>query len=309
MKKLRLFHIADGQVERQPASLFRYERELQDLLEKHLHDFLGVTFLAREYAATRGVIDTLGIDDVGRPVIVEYKRNEHDKVINQGLRYLRWLLRNELNFFRLVEEKLGNKKTRQICWSPRLLILAGNFSDYQWNAAQIVPNIELLRYRRFGEQGLLLDWIHQSEWELGAQASKSTLPATRPKTDTSTLSALPTLGKFKYRGSMGDEEWALTREVLAYVQSLGPYRLDGLKTYLAFRRSHEVDGRRRWRDFASVRPNIQSGIRIDVLERTQRRSPEEGFTTTDKFHRCIHIRSRSDFRKAKPLLRDAYENS
>ena len=51
MNKLRLFHIADGQVERQPASLFRYEQELQDLLEKHLHDFLGVHFLKRKQFA------------------------------------------------------------------------------------------------------------------------------------------------------------------------------------------------------------------------------------------------------------------
>ena len=98
MNKLRLFHMADGQVERQPASLFRYEQELQDLLEKHLHDFLDVHFLASEFATDSGDIDTLGIDDKGRPVIIEYKRAMNQAVVDQGLDYLDWLLDRRADF-------------------------------------------------------------------------------------------------------------------------------------------------------------------------------------------------------------------
>ena len=98
MKKLRLFHIVDGEVERQPASLFRYEDELQDLLEQHLHDFLDVHFLKRKHRTDSGEIDTLGIDDAGRPVIIEYKRAMNQAVVVQGLDYLDWLMDRRADF-------------------------------------------------------------------------------------------------------------------------------------------------------------------------------------------------------------------
>ncbi len=140
MKKLRLFHIADGQVVRQPASLFRYEQELQDLLEQHLHDFLGVHFLKREFPTDNGYIDTLGIDDAGRPVIIEYKRGIEINAIEQGSGYLHWLLRNQETFKQHVTEKLNSEQASHICWTPRLLIVASDYRDYQVNAAQVVPN-------------------------------------------------------------------------------------------------------------------------------------------------------------------------
>ena len=189
MNKLRLFHLADGQIERQPASLFRYEQELQDLLEKHLHDFLDVHFLASEFATDNGYIDTLGIDDAGRPVIIEYKRGIEINAIEQGLGYLRWLLRNQETYKQHVIERLNSERARRIYWTPRLLIVASDYRDYQVNAAQIVPNIELLRYRRFGEQSFMLDWVHGGVEETTTPTSGS-LPVTSPKPEIPTISGL-----------------------------------------------------------------------------------------------------------------------
>jgi len=51
---------------------------------------LNIDFLASEYSMSfGGRIDSFGIDKNGSPVIVEYKRNQNDNVINQGLSYLR----------------------------------------------------------------------------------------------------------------------------------------------------------------------------------------------------------------------------
>ncbi|PIS41269.1 MAG: hypothetical protein COT25_04030 [Candidatus Kerfeldbacteria bacterium CG08_land_8_20_14_0_20_42_7] len=51
---------------------------------------LNINFLASEYSMSfGGRIDSFGIDKNGSPVIVEYKRNQNDNVINQGLSYLR----------------------------------------------------------------------------------------------------------------------------------------------------------------------------------------------------------------------------
>ena len=86
------------------------EKELQSLIEANLGEVLGMHFLATEYTTTsRGRIDTLAVDYTGAPVIIEYKRNKNDNVINQGLSYLRWLQAQKVEFFEmLIIKKLGN---------------------------------------------------------------------------------------------------------------------------------------------------------------------------------------------------------
>jgi RecB family endonuclease NucS len=57
-------------------------------MEKNLEPLLSIRFLASEYSTGkthRGRIDTLGIDENGCPVIIEYKRALNENVINQGL--------------------------------------------------------------------------------------------------------------------------------------------------------------------------------------------------------------------------------
>ena len=308
MGEIRLFHLADGQVERQQASLFPSEKDLEDLMEQHLYDFLAVHFLDRQFSTGSGIIDMLGIDDAGRPVIIEYKRGIEINAIEQGLGYLRWLLRNQETYKQHVIERLNSERARRICWTPRLLIVASDYRDYQVNAAQIVPNIELLRYRRFGEQSFMLDWVHGGVEETTTPTSGS-LPVTSPKPEIPQSPVLPDLGEFWYRGWMSDEAWALFRELLAVAQTLGTVRLDGFETHLSFRRRTEADDRIRWPVFASVRPNITQGIRVDVLDRTQSAPLEAGFTSVNRYHRTIYIRSRVDLEKARPLLREAYERT
>ena len=50
-------------------------------------------------------IDSLGIDKNGSPCIIEFKKNQNDNVINQGLSYLRWLLDHKADFEILCQNK------------------------------------------------------------------------------------------------------------------------------------------------------------------------------------------------------------
>ena len=74
MAPTRFFHEIYGNVHELPdRGPFRYERELQEFFEKHLHTLTGVEFLASEHPTgpRHGRrIDTLGIDGAGRPVVV-----------------------------------------------------------------------------------------------------------------------------------------------------------------------------------------------------------------------------------------------
>jgi predicted transport protein len=118
--------------------------------------------LATEYTTTHGGrLDTLGLDENGCPVILEYKRASNENVINQGLFYLDWLMNHRKDFQWLVMEKLGKAAADGVDWSaPRLICIAGDFNRYDDHAVkQIQRNIELIRYRRFGPELLMLDLV------------------------------------------------------------------------------------------------------------------------------------------------------
>lgn len=66
---------------------------------------------------------------------------------------------HQTDFKWLVMEKLGADVAAAIDWStPSLLCVAADFTKYDRHAVQqIQRHIELLRYRRFGEDLLLLE--------------------------------------------------------------------------------------------------------------------------------------------------------
>lgn len=133
------------------------ERNLQELFEYNLDELLSIVFLAHEYSTSfGGRIDTLGIDKNGAPCIIEYKKNQNENVINQGLSYLRWLLDHKADFEILCQTK---KVDIGIDWdSPRVICVAESYNKFDLDTADILPiNIELLKYRLYGDELLLVE--------------------------------------------------------------------------------------------------------------------------------------------------------
>ncbi|KAA3517770.1 DUF5655 domain-containing protein [Agrobacterium vitis] len=162
MSDIKLFRIGQGSVSELAGATDTIERSLQTLFEKNLEALLGVRFLSSEFTTTHGGrIDTLGLDENGCPVIIEYKRATNENVINQGLFYLDWLMDHQKDFQWLVMKALGQQQAETVDWSaPRLICIAGDFNRYDDHAVkQIQRNIELIRYRRFGAELLMLDLV------------------------------------------------------------------------------------------------------------------------------------------------------
>ena len=180
MSDLKLFRLGNGTVSELSGGSVDLERSLQTLFEKNLEALLGVRFLETEFITSHGGrIDTLGIDENGCPVIIEYKRDRNENVINQGLYYLDWLLDHRAEFQLLVMEQLGQAVADGIDWSaPRLLCIAGGFTKYDEHAVkQMGRNIELIRYKRFGDDLLLLELTSgASAQSAAATPSVSTWP-------------------------------------------------------------------------------------------------------------------------------------
>src|SRR3989344_554240 len=154
---MALFKINGSAVKKITAKELDLERNLQELFETNLEEILSIIFLAHEYSTSfGGRIDTLGIDKNGSPCILEYKKNQNDNVINQGLSYLRWLLDHKADFEILCQ----NKKTDiEIDWdSPRVICIAESYNKFDLDTADILPiNIELLRYSVYNEDILYVE--------------------------------------------------------------------------------------------------------------------------------------------------------
>jgi hypothetical protein len=108
--------LPDGQTLQQVArNEFSNEAELHHLVENNLQVLLGVRLIAREYPIPNGRIDTLGLDEDGIPVIIEYKWKKELSAVVQGLFYLDWVLQNKKPFESIVRDKLG--KDVGVNWS------------------------------------------------------------------------------------------------------------------------------------------------------------------------------------------------
>ncbi len=162
MSDIKMFRVGAGGVDELTGTTDTVEKSLQTFFEQNLEALLGVRFLQSEFITSNGGrIDTLGLDENGCPVILEYKRASNENVINQGLFYLDWLMDHRKDFQWLVLEKFGKEDAEAVDWSaPRLVCIAGDFNRYDDHAVkQIQRNIELIRYRRFGGDLLMLDLL------------------------------------------------------------------------------------------------------------------------------------------------------
>ncbi|QIY53462.1 transporter [Streptomyces sp. RPA4-5] len=164
MSGLRLFHTMTSGVSELVPRLAEVEADVQGLIEANMEALLGVRFLASEYSTGPvhgGRIDSLGIDENGAPVIVEYKRGVDAGVIHQGLFYLAWLMDHRSEFERLVRDRLGAQAAAQVLWSgPRLICIAGGFTRYDVHAVrEHRRSIDLVRYRYFGSDLLGLETV------------------------------------------------------------------------------------------------------------------------------------------------------
>ena len=232
MSDIKLFRIASSAVTELTGTTDTVEKSVQVLFETNLEALLGVRFLATEFTTTHGGrIDTLGLDENGCPVILEYKRASNENVINQGLFYLDWLMDHRKDFQWLVLEKLGKDAADAVDWSaPRLICIAGDFNRYDDHAVkQIQRNIELIRYRRFGGDLLMLDLVAVTSVKglvsLGG-AGNGTVPVSGKQKTISTVLA-------ELDASLIDRFEALR----AYLVALGDdVQETTLQLYIAFKR-------------------------------------------------------------------------
>ena len=308
MSDIQLFRLTAGQATELPGRAANIERQLQSLIEGQMTAFLGVRFLASEYGTGKthkGRIDSLGIDENNCPVIVEYKRHGNENVINQGLFYLDWLLDHQAEFRWLVMERLGKDAAEVIDWAgTRLLCIAADFTRYDQHAVQQIPrNVELIRYKLFADDLLLLELVN----------AVTVADATVAKADvTESGAGKPRIGgKDKSAQEQLSQAQPAIRELYeslaGYLSALGDdVQEKHLKLYTAFRRL---------KNFACVIPYRDKLLVMLKLD-PDTVALESGFSrdtrnigTWGTGDLELTLRTLADLDKAKPLLERSYSES
>ncbi|MBK6631434.1 MAG: DUF91 domain-containing protein [Betaproteobacteria bacterium] len=313
MSNIKLFrYTADGAAEL-AGKAAAIEKRLQQLIESQMETFLGVRFLASEYntgAKHRGRIDSLGLDENGCPVIIEYKRHSNENVMNQGLFYLDWLLDHKADFRLLVMEKLGKEAAEKIEWSgTRLLCIAADFTRYDEHAvAQINRNLELIRYKLFGPDLLLFELVNAVTADSGSGEGEATTGGKTGKTPAPATLAMKTHAD--QLATATPELIALYETIRAYILAQGDDILEKqLKLYMAYRRlknfvcmtliSREDPHVRLWLKLDPGSVELEKGFTRDVTE--------VGHWGTGDLE--VVLRRQADFEKAKGLIERAYQEN
>ena len=304
MSDIKIFRLLGESVVELEGSSATIEKSLQTLIEKHLETFLGVRFIASEYSTGKthaGRIDTLGIDENGCPVIIEYKRATNENVINQGLFYLDWLMDHKAEFKLLVLERFGKEPADAIEWStPRLLCIAGDFTKYDSHAVQqINRNIELIRYRYYGNDLLLFELVNATTAQVIVDDDNS--KGSKGKNQSKTVS------EFYEQADTALKD--LYESLKAFMLALGDdVQLTAMKQYFAFKRI---------KNFACVEVHPQSKkLLVYVKVNPDATTLESGFSrdvrTIGHFGTGdleLTIKSAGDLDRAKQYIEKSYEAS
>lgn len=296
MSELRLFAIENGRVQENHPSFYKLEREVQDLFEANLETLLGVRFVASEFSTGQGGrIDTLGIDENGFPVVVEYKLDKNRTVINQGMSYMAWLRSHKAEFWKVVFEKLGKEVADSIDHSStRLICIATDFTRDDLGAYELMPNsIDLVRYRRFGQDRILLERITSSDTTVAPVSTSSTSKAGTDKPISQWLEEASPEIKQLYE--------SLRQAILGQGEDVTE---KPTKLYIAFKRT---------RNFATItyasytNLNLYLHVKVDDVEIREglRDVRSIGHWGTGDLE--VKIRNLADVELAVPLIQRAYE--
>jgi predicted transport protein len=308
MSDIKLFQLNGEIATELGGKSAQLEKDLQNHIESNMEALIGVRFLTSEYGTGKthkGRIDSLGLDENGCPVIVEYKRHSNENVINQGLFYLDWLLDHQAEFKWLVMEKIGKSAAESIEWGgTRLICIASDFNRYDEHAVQqINRNIELMRYRYFGNELLLLELVN-------AQTVNQAVPAAASATTKKPSKSNPRDKSQQERLAEASTSLLdLYESACQYVEQLGDeVQRKELKLYTAFKRI---------RNFVSIVVQPGKDPRLQMYLKLSGELGEDSSFSRDVTHIGhwgtgnleVNVRTPEDWEKARHLVDKAYQES
>lgn len=163
-----IYKISASHLEAIKEKPFKLEKEMQALFEANLTILTGLTLVKSEFPLKQFRFDTLAFDEEKQAfVVIEYKRDKSQSVVDQGVSYLNAMLEYKDSLMvEYNEQHLGRTlKRNDIDWSQsRILFVANSFNDYQKNATNFKNlGIELIEFKRYHNDLLTVNFIERSK--------------------------------------------------------------------------------------------------------------------------------------------------
>ncbi len=146
--------------------IFRYEKDIQQLVEKNLNLLLKLDFIKSEFTLNNFRIDTLAFDEESNSfVIIEFKRDKAFSVVDQGYAYLSLMLNNKADFILEYNESQNKSlKRNDVDWSQsKVIFISPSFTNYQKEAINFkdLP-IELWEIKQFENETISFEQVQKA---------------------------------------------------------------------------------------------------------------------------------------------------
>ncbi len=156
-----LYKIAHKQLELIKEHPFKFERDIQAIVESNLNSLFGLQFVRGEYQLGTLRMDTLAYDKDSKAfVIIEFKKGANFSVVDQGMSYLGLMLNNKAEFILEYNERCnGSLKRDDVDWSQsKVFFISPSFTTFQLEAINFkdLP-IELWEVRRYSNNTVRFD--------------------------------------------------------------------------------------------------------------------------------------------------------
>ncbi|HBA27715.1 MAG TPA: hypothetical protein DCY98_10070 [Nitrospinae bacterium] len=152
---------------------FKDESELHCLIDENLEELFGIRYIKDEHITDKhGRIETLGLDESNRPVVIEYKKTKEKGQLVQANRYITWVKQNPDSFELLAKNNLKNINGQIDFENPRIICFAQEYSiDDKCLALSL--GAELWKYRYYDNDTLTIIREEEPEQLINSTGNKN----------------------------------------------------------------------------------------------------------------------------------------
>jgi predicted transport protein len=158
-----LFEIKNSKAKKVNQKEFKNELELHQLIDKNLEEIFGIRYIKKEHITDKhGRIETLGLDESNRPVVIEYKKTQEKGQLVQANRYMTWIKQNPDSFELIVRKNLKGLNGEIDFANPRILCFAQEYSIDD-KCLALALRAELWKYRYYENETLVISREEEPE--------------------------------------------------------------------------------------------------------------------------------------------------
>lgn len=158
---MEVFKLQNKKVERVDMNSFKFEKDIQEIVENNTDTFFELEYICSEFALGNYRIDTLCYDCENNSfVIIEYKKGSSYSVIDQGYTYLQLLLNNKSDFLLRLSQHFNKVlKLEDVDWSQsKIIFISQSFNSYQKDSVNFknLP-FELWEMMKYSDDTIVLN--------------------------------------------------------------------------------------------------------------------------------------------------------